>query len=521
MTDRNPIYAPRGAVATSQPLATEAGLEMLRRGGSAVDAAIAAAAALTVVEPTSNGIGSDLMALIWEDGRLQGVIAGGAAPARLDPARLLAPGRSDRGWASVTAPAAPAGWRALSERYGRLPLDELLRPAADYAEHGFPLSPVVSHLWRMTARALAAEGTRAEMRAFADSFLPAGFEPQAGVWYRNLDQARTLRRLADSRMEALYGGDIGEAIARHASETGGDLALEDLAAVEVEWVAPLGVPVFGHQLWGLPPPTQGVVTLMAAAIVDRLGDDPDPVRLQHDGIEAIKQAYRAALAFIADGPEARAAALACLDPVQIAELAGRIGPEASEVELGRSIGAGTVYLSAADANGQMISLIQSNYMGFGAFVCPPGTGIALNNRAACFDPRPGHPNAPRAGARPYNTIIPGFLTREGAPLGPFGVMGGFMQPQGQLQFLLNLAVRGMDPQRALDMPRWRWLKGLEVAVEPRWTQAAMAALAARGHRLAVQAELSGFGRGQAVLRNPGGGYVAGSDSRADGLAQGC
>lgn len=520
MTDRNPVYAPQGMVATSQPLATEAGLEMLRRGGSAVDAAIAAAATLTVVEPTSNGIGSDLMALIWDGDGLQGLIGAGAAPRGLDAAHLLGEARSDRGWATVTAPAAPAAWRALSERYGHLPLAELLQPAAHYAEHGFPLSPVVSQLWRAMILALARETGHLEMRAFRQTFLPDGFEPTAGAWFRNPDQARTLRSLADSGMQALYCGDIGESITRFAAGSGGALDMADLAAVEVEWVAPLGLPVFGQQLWGLPPPTQGIVTLIAAGIVDRLGDDPDPVRLQHDGIEAIKQAYLAALEFIADGPEARASAMAALAPERIAELAARVGPVAAEIELGRSIGAGTVYLSAADASGQMVSLIQSNYMGFGAFICPPGTGIALNNRAACFDHRPEHPNAPRAGARPYNTIIPGFLTRDGQPLGPFGVMGGFMQPQGQLQFLLNLAVRGMDPQKALDTPRWRWLRGLEVAVEQRWTQHAMAVLSARGHRLIAQPELSGFGRGQAVLRNPAGGYVAGSDSRADGLAQG-
>jgi len=515
---RQALYAPTAMVATSQPLAAAAGLEVLRDGGNAVDAAITMAATLTVVEPTGCGLGSDLMAIIAGPAGIEGYIGSGRTPAGFNPGAFTAR-QSPRGWHGVTVPAAPRAWADLATRYGRLPLERLLAPAIHYAQEGFPLSPLIAAGWARAVEEMR-PATRPEFAGFIPTFAPTGFVAAPGARFTNPDLAATLRSIAASRAEDFYTGALAERITRFSRDTGGWLRAQDLATHAGEWIQPQAVSFRGYRVFELPPPTQGGVALMALGLLQALGPTQDVVEAAHWSIEAIKRAFTAALEVIADGEEARAWLGATLTPGMLGGAAKGIataaapGPESTRLE------GGTVYLAAADGDGLLVSMIQSNFMGFGSHVVVPGTGISLANRALCFAPAHGHPNAPHPARRPYNTIIPGLLAdAEGCPLGPFGVMGGYMQPQGHVQVLRRLIDAGLDPQAALQAPRWRFLGGHKVLAEPGFDTALAVALARRGHDMEYAASTAGFGCGQIILRHANG-YVAGSDGRADGAALG-
>ncbi|WP_245601741.1 gamma-glutamyltransferase family protein [Hamadaea tsunoensis] len=502
---RSPIYARNGVVATSQPLAAQAGLALLREGGSAVDAAVAAAITLAVVQPGSNDIGSDLFAIVWDGERLHGLNASGRSPAALTLGHFAgtAPGR---GWPSVTVPGAPAGWADLHARFGRLPFERLFTSAIEYAEGGYPVSPVTSRHWSAAVRVLP---RLRETGEWAKVFTVDGRAPAPGERYANPAAGRTLRRLAGTYCRDFYTGETAEHITRYARATGGLLTGGDLAAHESEWVTPLSARYHGHEVHELPPNGQGVAALQALALLDGL-----PGAGLHEQVEAMKLGFADAHAHVADPAFGAPADL--LRPSYIEERRKLIGPRAALPAPGDPMRGGTVYLAAADADGMMVSLIQSTYMGFGSFVTIPEAGIVLQNRGAGFRLEPGHPNVAAGGKRPFHTIIPGFLTRDGAPVGPFGVMGGHMQPQGHLQLISATLDEGLDPQAALARPRWYWDKGLRVLVEPDFAGAAE--LSARGHDVVVEPEPGTFGMGQAIWRLPSGDYVAGSEPRADGLA---
>ncbi|QOC89961.1 gamma-glutamyltransferase family protein [Micromonospora craniellae] len=452
---RRPLFAPHGAVATSHPLATAAGLAVLRRGGNAVDAALATAITLTVVQPPSNDIGGDLFAIVWDGQRLHGLNAFGRSPAALTRDGVLAatggwgaepvdalggsqargPAMPARGWLPVTVPGVPAGWRDLHDRFGSLPFAELFTDAVGYAEHGHPVSTGTAMAW---ARATAGHAglTGPEYAEFARVFAPAGRVPRPGERWRNPDAARTLRLIAQSGAEEFYRGRIAAALADHAARTGGLLTPDHLAS-------------------------------RRSSITEDAAD-----------------------------------------------------PDAGVPERG-----GTVYLCTADADGMMVSLIQSTYLAFGSHVVLPGHGFALQNRGLGFRLDADHPNVVGPAKRPYHTIIPGFLTRDGASVGPFGVMGGHMQPQGHVQLISATVDGGLDPQAALDAPRWYWHAGRSLLVEEHLAAGPggaepIADLRARGHRVTVADEPAVFGYGQAIWRRPDGGYVAGSESRVDGAAGG-
>lgn len=515
---RRAVHVPNGVVATAQPLAAAAGLFVLREGGTAMDAAIATAAALTVVEPTNNGIGSDVMAVVSSGTEIEGLVGAGRTPALFDPGVFLAEAGA-RGWHPVTVPGAPRAWAALSERYGRLPFARLLAPAIEYARGGFPLSPVVAEQWKRAAEtARALEGP--EFAGFAPTFLPEGFAPAAGARFANPDLAATLEAVAASKAEDFYTGALARRTARFSEETGGWLRAEDLAAHAVEWVQPFGVNYRGRRVYELPPPTQGAVALIALGILDALGPADTREEAGHRAVEAVKLAFAESLPLVADGAEARERLRAALEADALAAKAEAVGEAAAPGPADARLDAGTVYLAAADRGGMMVSFIQSNFMDFGSYVAVPGTGITLANRGWCFSREAGHPNAPRPGRRPYNTIIPGFLAdEEDRPLGPFGVMGGYMQPQGHVQVITRLLGEGLDPQAALDTPRWRFFGGRRIACETEFDPALRTALDRRGHETSVQDVHPPFGRGQMILRE-GGGYVAGSDNRGDGCAIG-
>ncbi|MBB5232954.1 gamma-glutamyltranspeptidase/glutathione hydrolase [Deinococcus budaensis] len=521
-TVRRPLYAHRGMVATSQPLAAQAGLSLLQAGGNAVDAAIATAAALTVAEPTSNGIGGDLFALVWAGGELHGLNASGAAPEALtlDALAERHGGEMPRhGWTPVTVPGAVRGWADLHARFGRLPFAEVLAPAIRLARGGYPLSPVLASGWARAIRIYQGLGLPI-MEEWFRVFAPGGFTPAPGALWRSEAHARTLERIAATNGAAFYEGELAGQIDAHSRATGGLLRGSDLAAHRSEWVTPIHAEFGGHRVHEIPPNGQGIAALIALNVLNGLDlpeqwGDPAGLHLQ---IEAMKRGFADAHAYVGDPRQVPVDVERLLSAGNAAAHRALLGNLAHDPATTAPSSGGTVYLAAADGEGGMVSLIQSNYMGFGSGVVVPGTGIGLHNRGHNFSLQPGHPNALAPGKRPYHTIIPGFLTRaDGTPVGPFGVMGGFMQPQGHLQVVLNTLRYGLNPQQALDAPRWQWLQGKAVEVEHALGAQAARALAARGHEVRVQLDPGSFGRGQIIWRNPETGVLeGGTESRTDG-----
>jgi len=514
---RTVVLGRRGAVATSQPLAALAGMEMLHKGGNAVDAALATAIALTVLQPTSNGIGSDVFAFVHDGVTLHALNASGKSPLALDRRVFGEEGVPRWGWKAVTVPGAPSAWWALWSRFGRLPFEELFAPAIRYAEEGFPVSPYTAAAW---GRAGYLKLRGPAFRPFQEVFFPQGRAPRPGELWRSPLHAATLKEIARTGAESFYRGRLAQQIVRFAEATGGYLSTRDLAEHRAEWVTPLSLRYRDLEVWELPPNTQGLAALLALGILEGwdLASMPrDSVESLHLQIEAMKLAFVEVQTHVGDPRFMRVSAQELLNPDRLAKLRARIGEHALTPEAQAPLG-GTVYLAAVDGE-LMVSLIQSNYMGFGSGVLVEGTGIALQNRGAGFCLEPGHPNDYGPGKRPFHTIIPGFLARGGVPLGPFGVMGGHMQPQGHLQVVVRMVDQGLNPQAALDAPRWQWLEGRRVALEPSFPSEVIEGLRVRGHDVEVSDEggLFGFGMGQIILRYQGA-WVAASEPRADGLA---
>ncbi len=520
-SQRMPLLA-RNVVATSQPLAAQAGLRMLARGGNAIDAAIAAAAVLTVVEPTGNGLGSDAFALVWDGHALHGLNGSGRSPRALTPEHAAASGgMAMTGWGSVTVPGAISAWVALAERFGSLPFDTLLASAIHYAEAGFPVSPLIAQGWAGSRRRFA------QRRDWMAAFAPDGRVPAAGETWRFPDQARSLARIAETRGEAFYRGELADAMVAHARREGGLLDHGDLAEHRADWVEPIETAYRGFALHEIPPNGQGLAALVALGILRHrsdLHDGPlDSPAWLHLQIEATKLALADAERWIADPEHMREVRVHdLLDDGYLASRAALIDPQrAADPGHGSPRAGGTVYLTAADAEGRMISFIQSNYFGFGSGVVVPGTGISLQNRGMGFVLTPGHPNRVGGGKRPFHTIIPAFLTQAGRARCSFGVMGGPMQAQGHLQMTLRLVDHGQNPQAASDAPRWRVVAGRQVAVEAGMPAATKQALAELGHEVIATApeQSFSFGGAQLIWRGDDG-YVAGSDHRKDGQAVG-
>ncbi len=517
---RSVVYGTRGMVATSQPLAAQAGLDILKRGGNAIDAAIAAAACLTVVEPTSNGIGGDAFALVWTGGRLHGLNSSGPAPMGISADMLRKAGHREmpeRGWPAVNIPGAPAAWAALSERFGKLPLTEVIAPAIDYAERGFPVSPVISRLWDKQFSDFTAQAGE-EFKYWFETFAPAGRPPQAGEVWRSGGHARTLARIAETRAEAFYRGELAEMLDAFSRKYGGYICLADLAAFYPEWVEPVSVRYRGYDVWEIPPNGHGIVALMALNILKGFEfSAKETVGTYHKQLEAMKLAYADGLRYIADPRKMAVTVADLLSDAYAADRRKLIGQTALEPMPGTPQQGGTVYLAAADAEGNMVSYIQSNYKGFGSGLVVPGTGIALHNRGANFNLDPAHPNCLEPGKKPYHTIIPGFLTKANQAVGPFGVMGGFIQPQGHVQMVMNTVDFQLNPQAALDAPRWQWKNGKTVEIEHAFPEATAEALQRQGHDIRRLTGNTTMGRGQIIWRQDDGVLAGGTEPRADGM----
>ncbi len=515
------VFGSRGMVATGQPLAAQAGLEILKKGGNAVDAAVATAACLTVVEPTANGIGGDCFALVWTGGRLHGLNASGPAPALADADALRRAGHREvpkYGWTPVTVPGAPGAWAELVRRFGRCSLSEVLAPAVACASEGYAVSPVAARMWRKAFRRYSEQCRGEEFRSWFGTFCPEGRAPEPGEVWRSPDHARTLSRIAESGAEDFYRGELAERIDAFARESDGWLRASDLAAYRPEWVQPLSVNYRGYDVWEIPPNGHGIAALMALNLLKGfdLPEARETVEAYHLQIEAMKLAYADVRAYVADPRFMACTAADLLSEAYADERRRRIGEVALDPEPGRPQRGGTVYLAAADGEGNMVSMIQSNYMGFGSGLVVPGTGVALHNRGNNFSLDPESPNGLAPGKKPYHTIIPGFLTKGGQPVGPFGVMGGFMQPQGHLQVVSNLVDFGMNPQEALDAPRWQWVEGRTVQVERGVAASLALELEGRGHDVRMMADPTPFGRGEIIVRTPHGTLAGGTEPRTDG-----
>ncbi|MEC5423016.1 gamma-glutamyltransferase [Virgibacillus sp. C22-A2] len=518
---RNATYAKNGMVATSQPLASQAGLEILKKGGNAIDAAIATAACLTVVEPTSNGIGGDAFALVWTKGELHGLNASGRSPKNISIDAVKEAGYEEipkYGWMPVTVPGAPGAWAELSEKFGKLPLTEVLQPAITYASEGFPVSPTLSKFWNKGYSTYKKSLTDDVFKNWFQTFAPNGRAPKAGEIWSSPDHAETLRSIADTKAESFYKGELAEKIATFSKENGGFLTAEDLADFKADWVEPINVNYRGYDVWEIPPNGQGIVALQALNILKGFEfTDKESVETYHKQIEAIKLAFTDGQKHVTEDNHMRYTTEEILSEAYADTRRKLITDEAIQPEAGEPSSSGTVYLATADNEGNMVSFIQSNYMGFGSGLVVPGTGIALQNRGHNFSMDPNHVNALEGGKRTFHTIIPGFMTKDNQPVGPFGVMGGFMQPQGHVQVVMNTIDFGLNPQAALDAPRWQWMKDRVVEVENRLAHHLALELANKGHDIRISLEPNSFGRGQIIWRDPETGVlVGGTESRTDG-----
>ena len=514
---RKPLLA-RNVVATSQPLAAQAGVQMLAAGGSAVDAILATAITLTLVEPVSNGIGSDAYAIVWDGKKLHGLNASGRSPAGWTPEFFGgAKSMPVRGWNSVSVPGCVSAWVELHAKFGKLPFARLFEPAIRYGREGFLVSPTIAGQWAAQVNELKVQP------GFAQAFMPGGRAPAVGEVFRFPEHAATLEQIAASKGKAFYRGRLAEKIEAFAKKHGAAMRVSDLAAHECDWVGTLRQEYRGYTIHEIPPNGQGIVALIALGILEHFDmaslplDSAESFHLQ---IEAIKLAFADARAYVADIDYMPFEPKKLLDPSYLASRSKLIDrKKAKPFSAGKPPRGGTVYLTAADASGMMVSMIQSNYMGFGSGVVVPGTGISLQNRGATFVVKEGHPNRVGPKKRPYQTIIPGFVTKRGKPVMSFGVMGGTMQPQGHAQVMVRIADYGQSPQAACDGPRFRWVQGMDVSVEDNFPPAVLEKLRRLGHRIVTVNDYNQFGSGQLIWKLEGG-YLAASDPRRDGQAAG-
>lgn len=529
LAGRSTVYAPNGVVATSHPLASAAGLAVLQQGGNAIDAAITAAAVLSVVEPHMTGIGGDLFAILWSD-RLQkliGLNASGRAGSLMTRAELRRRGRTEvplTGVEPITVPGALSGWDALLSQYGTISLGRALAPAILLADEGFPLSPIIARQW-----AAEVEKLKQDEGAAATYLIEGERAPRAGEWFRNPDYAATLMLISSKGADVLYGGELGETIAKHIRDKGGFLTLKDFKDHSVDWVEPISVEFNGYRLWELPPNGQGIAALEMLRILepfDLKAMGHNSAAYLHHLIEAKKIAFADLEQYVGDPDhmEVRTQDLLSDGFINRRRLQLDSQRAAERQDPGDQVtGSETIYLAAADKDGNMISLINSIYWEFGSGIVVPGTGFALQNRGAGFTLEEGMANTLEPGKRPFHTIIPAFVTRSNndgtqQPWLSFGVMGGSMQPQGHVQMLLNLLSFGMDLQEAIDAPRFRHYDGLRVALESPISEDVRAKLTAMGHDIIDEQQVP-FGGAQAVMRLDRG-WAAGSDPRKDGMAAG-
>ncbi|MBJ50836.1 MAG: gamma-glutamyltransferase [Gammaproteobacteria bacterium] len=515
---RAPVFA-RNAVATSQPLATQAGIDMLRRGGNAVDAAIATAITLTVVEPTMNGVGSDAFAIVWDGHDLTGINGSGKSPAAWTPNRFKGPNMPTQGWDSVTVPGAVSTWVALSQKFGKLPFADLFEPAIRYARDGFQVGTKTASIWSWSVDSFA------HFNGFQEHFAPHGRSPNPGEIFERPDLVETLTDIAYTKGESLYRGRLADAIVAQSQREGGVMTLDDLANHSVLWTDPIAQPYRDVVLHEIPPNGQGLAAQIALSILEHLdvqSIEPGSVNWIHYQVEAMKIAIRAAFDHFADPEVMTTPPSELLEPGSIARAAKSISNNSASryPPVALPVSEDTVYLTTADADGAMVSMIQSNYRGFGSGIVIDGTGISMQNRGSGFVLTPGHPNIVAGSKRPFHTIIPGFVSRsDGGPAMAFGVMGGHMQHQGHVQMVTRVFDHGENPQAASDAPRWHVSPDYRLALETGTSPKTIKALEERGHDAVLVTDEGLFGGAQLICCLEDG-YCAASDHRKEGMAAG-
>ncbi|MEY8291671.1 gamma-glutamyltransferase [Carnobacteriaceae bacterium 52-44] len=517
---RTATVANNGMVATSQPLAAQAGLDILKKGGNAVDAAIATAATLTVVEPTTNGIGGDAFALVWMKDKLYGLNGSGPSPKNISIEKVKEAGHEKMptyGWTPVTVPGEPASWAKLSDRFGKLPLIDVLEPAIKYAETGYPISPILGQFWKVAYDKMKENLKGEEFKPWFDTFAPNGRAPKIGEVWSSKGHAETLRKIGETKARDFYEGDLANQIDAFSRKYKGYLRKEDLASYKPEWVEPISVNYRGYEVWEIPPNGQGLLALIALNIFKNF-EIPAQASTEsyHKQIEAIKLAFSLTKNKITDNNFSALDIEELLSDLYGETTSQRITNEAITPASGEIPKGGTVYLATADNEGNMVSYIQSNYRGFGSGIVIPDTGIALQNRGEDFSLNPEDPNALEGGKRTFHTIIPGFLTKDRKPIGPFGVMGGPMQPQAHLQVISNLIDYHLNPQATIDTPRWQWMDNKNVLVEHGFPKHIAEGLSRMGHQVKYDMGAATFGRGQIIWRDQETGtYFGGTDGRTD------
>ena len=519
-SNRYCVTAKNGIVASGSNLATAAGLEVMAKGGNAIDAAVATAAALTVVEPTATGLGSDSFALVWVKDKLYGLNSSGYSPYDIS-LEAVKEKHGDKmpthGWTPVMVPGAVKSWGNLVKRFGKLSLKEDLAPAIRYASEGYPLSPMLAKMWE---RATGIFHTRFDGQKEYDEwfrvFTKSGEPYHFGEIVKLPDHAKTLSLIAETDTDAFYKGEIAKKLVEQSQRDGGYFSLKDLAEYDSEWVDPISVNYRGYDVCEIPPNGQGIVALMALNILKEF-DFPmkESTETYHKQIEAIKIAFADAKKYVTDVSKMEVDYHDLLTPEFGRKRAQLIKDKAIVPEAADLFGSGTVYLCTADGEGNMVSYIQSNYMGFGSGIVVEGYGVSLQNRGADFSLNEKDANVLAPHKKSYHTIIPGFLCKDGKAVGPFGVMGGYMQPQGHVQVVMNMVDFGLNPQMALDAPRWQYIRDKKVEFEPIFNRQIVEQLQARGHDVSLALNGTSFGRGQIIVRLDNGVLVAGCESRTD------
>jgi gamma-glutamyltranspeptidase / glutathione hydrolase len=515
---RNPVYAKNGMVATSEPQAAQAGLEILKKGGNAVDAAIAVAATLTVVEPTSNGIGGDNFAIVYFNDHLFGMNSSGYCPKKLDLEKLKGKEIPRFGVTPITVPGAVKGWVSLHEKFGKLPFHDVLKPAIKYAREGFVVSKTVAKYWQIAFQIYKKNLLDDVYKPWFDTFTKENRVPEAGDLWTLPYHADTLEKIALSNGSSFYEGELADQIDQYISLFNGYLSKDDLKSFNSEWVEPIKTNYRGVDVYEIPPNGQGIVSLIGLNILENFSfTQKETTTTFHHQIEALKLAFADGFVHVSDPSSMHFDYHHLLSKTYAKSRAKLIEKHAINPTAGKPEYSGTVYLSTADCDGNMVSLIQSNYMGFGSGVVIPKTGIAMHNRGHNFSIDPNSPNVLKPLKRPFHTIIPGFMIKENVFIGPFGVMGGFMQPQGHIQVIMNMIDFNLDPQQALDAPRWQWYEDKKVTVEPDFDKRIMSALIRKGHQIEIDSNLGSFGRGQIILRDVNRKtYIGGTEKRCDG-----
>ncbi len=522
---RNAVYGRKAMACTSIPQGAQIGLDVMKAGGNAVDAAVAMAAAMPLLEPTSNGLGSDCFALVWmeREKKLYGLNASGVAPAALDAEKVRALGFEEMptvGWIPVMVPGAPAGWAALNRRFGSKPLSELFAPAIAGARDGVPVAVNLEAMWEKDSRRIeAAMGQNPALHTYWWSrFTKEGQPYRAGDIFRWEEMAQTLEELAATDCESYYRGPLMEKMVAFSRETGGYLTEEDFGSYQPMWVEPITTQYKGYTVCEIPPNGHGITVLMALNILKELELSPERERADtyHKIIEALKLAFIDAKTYVADPRYMRTRVEDLLSPDYARQRRSLISNRALLPQAGDPSCGDTIYLCTADPEGNMVSFIQSNYSCFGAGIAVPGTGISFQNRGANFSLDPVSDNCLVGGKRAYHTIIPGFLMEKGEAVGPFGVMGGFMQPQGHVLMMVNTIDYHLNPQAALDAPRIQWTGGRHIQLEREVPAHIAQALSRMGHDVEIVNSNLNMGRGQIIWKTDNGLYIGGTEPRCDG-----